>query len=70
MGMKDTNSQEVTTMKTANEAVSMKVTKTKIDLKTGKQTDYIAEVQRERDEQHPIYTLTYEGYQTPWKEVA
>lgn len=55
---------EDTTMKT------IKVEKMKIDLATGKQINYVAEVQQERDEQHPIYTLTYEGYQTPWQEVA
>lgn len=46
------------------------VEKVKIDLATGKEINYTTEVQQERDEQHPIYTLTYEGYQSPWKEVA
>lgn len=49
---------------------TIRVEKVMIDLKTGSQKDMFAEVQQERDEQHPIYTLTYEGYQTPWQEVA
>lgn len=48
----------------------MKIEKTKIDTKTGKQVNYVADVQSERDATHTIYSLTYEGYQTPWQEVA
>jgi hypothetical protein len=49
---------------------TIQVEKVKIDLATGKQVNYVAEVQQEQDEQHPIYTLTYEGYQSEWHEVA
>ncbi len=48
----------------------MKIEKVMIDLKTGVQKNMIADVQSERDATHTIYTLTYEGYQTPWQEVA
>lgn len=49
---------------------TLRIEKTLIDLKTGKHTEMFAELQNERDEQHPIYTLTFEGYQSPWQEVA
>ena len=48
----------------------MKIEKVMIDLKTGARKNMEAHVQSERDEKHTIYTLTYEGYQTPWQEVA
>lgn len=48
----------------------MKIEKVKIDLATGTEAHYVADVQSERDENHTIYTLTYEGYQSPWKVVA
>jgi hypothetical protein len=49
---------------------TIRVEKTLIDLKTGQRKELFAEVQSERDEKHPIYTLTYEGYQTEWQEVT
>jgi len=47
----------------------MKIEKTKIDIKTGKRIEYVADVQSERDATHAIFTLTFEGYQTPWQEA-
>lgn len=49
---------------------TIRIEKTMIDLKTGTRKEMFAELQSERDEKHPIYTLTYEGYQSPWQEVA
>lgn len=48
----------------------MKIEKTFIELKTGKRTDYVADVQSERDADHRIYTLTFGGFQTSWVEVS
>jgi hypothetical protein len=47
---------------------TLRVEKTLIDLKTGIKKELFAEVQQERDVNHPIYTLTYDGYQSPWEE--
>ena len=57
------------TTPTTKETMTMKIEKTKIDLNTGKRIEYVADVQSERDDTHTIYTLTFEGYQTPWTEV-
>jgi len=40
----------------------------KIDLKNGDVKNYVSDVQSEPDENHKIYTLTYEGYRSEWKE--
>jgi hypothetical protein len=38
----------------------------KIDLKTGKRVEYVAEVANEKTDKHYIYSLTYEGYRSDW----
>lgn len=47
----------------------IKIEMTKIDPKTRKANNYQAEVQSERDENHNIMSLTYEGYRSEWKLV-
>jgi hypothetical protein len=46
----------------------MKIEMQKIDLKTNASINYVADVQKEKDEAHHIYSLLYEGYRTDWKE--
>ena len=47
----------------------MKIEKVEIDLKSGRRRNMWADVQREPDATHNIYTLNFEGYQTEWAEV-
>jgi hypothetical protein len=46
------------------------IEKENIDINTGAKVCFNAEVQNEQDEQHPIYSLLYEGYRSEWKEVV
>ena len=41
----------------------------KIDLNTNATANYIADVQKERDEAHHVYSLLHEGYMTDWQLV-
>lgn len=57
-------------MKTEISGKTIKIEKQQIDISTGKTIYYAAEVQQERDEKHNIFTLTFEGWQTPWERVG
>lgn len=48
----------------------MEIQKVSIDLKTGHRTTLVATIQNERDENHKIYFLLYEGWRSEWVEIA
>lgn len=72
LGIKDSMDTRsvATTESEADNMNTIRVEMTKVDLKTGAKKDYFAMVSSEPSAEFHIYSLTYEGYRTDWKEVA